>query len=350
MIIKMEELKKSEQWKHIKDYPNYKISDTGIVKNIKFKKEKKQRISNGYYIVGLYDSFNKKQDDHLMHRLLAEHFIENPDPINFKVVDHIDHNKENNDIANLQWVSHSMNTKKWHETRTDLSKILQYDVDGNFIKFWDSAKSAGEELKIRYDGIHQCCGGFSKTFKKFIWKYETQDRKQQMKPLTDTSDYKCLGIIKGEDFSNYGISSDGSKIINLTEKKEITFHIVGGGYKKATLCPSDTTKRPVGLLVHKIINQVLKGGRYEDIIDHVNGKKDDNSIDNLEAVTTKENNIRAHGKSIKQIKIDTGETIEIFRTVIEAALSLGKTCGGHISKVCNKKAKTAHGYKWEYVN
>ena len=43
------------------------------------------------------------------HRLIAQQFIENPDPINLRYIDHIDNNKHNNVITNLKWVSHSDN-------------------------------------------------------------------------------------------------------------------------------------------------------------------------------------------------------------------------------------------------
>lgn len=94
---------------------------------------------------------------------------------------------------------------------------------------------------------------------------------------------------------------------------------------------------------------MIKGGRYEDIIDHINGKKDDNSIDNLEPVTHKENIIRAVGKGVIQIDIETGNEIERFRTISDAFKKFNKKTGTPISEVCNNKRKSAFGYKWKYI-
>jgi hypothetical protein len=58
---------------------------------------------------------------HLVHRLVAEHFVDNPKPSAFKVVHHIDHNKQNNAAANLQWTTQSDNTRLWLAT-TDIRK------------------------------------------------------------------------------------------------------------------------------------------------------------------------------------------------------------------------------------
>jgi hypothetical protein len=57
-------------------------------------------------------SKNGKKKMFYAHRLVAEHFL--PNPNNLPVVNHIDGNKLNNSVTNLEWVSYSENTKKWH--------------------------------------------------------------------------------------------------------------------------------------------------------------------------------------------------------------------------------------------
>lgn len=197
--------------------------------------------------------------------------------------------------------------------------------------------------------IRSCCCGNCPTYKGYIWKYEKQDRKHQNKIEVDLNDYVNIGIIKEKDYSKYAINKDGSKIIHIKSQKELTFFKADSGYNYVYLCPLTNNKKADGLLVHKIINQVLNGGEYEEIVDHVNGKKDDNSIDNLEAVTQKENMIRALGRSVKKINAKTGETIEVFRTIKEAYESLNMKSGKHISQVCNGKGKTSGGFNWEWA-
>ena len=58
---------------------------------------------------------------------------------------------------------------------------------------------------------------------------------------------------------------------------------------------------------------------------------------------------KPYERAVKQIDVKTGEVIQIFCSANEAARSLGKIKGNHITEVCKGKGKTAHGYKWEYV-
>lgn len=86
----------------------YEISDYGNVRNIATKKLLSGDINNcGYHRVILYD--NGKKERFFRHRLVAIHFIENPE--NHPFVNHIDGNKENNHVNNLEWCDQSYNEK-----------------------------------------------------------------------------------------------------------------------------------------------------------------------------------------------------------------------------------------------
>ena len=100
-----------EEWKPIKDWEVfYEISNLGNVRNIKTGKLIKGDINNcGYYRVLLYH--NNKRQRYFRHRLVAEHFIINDDVNNKKFVNHIDGDKSNNAIHNLEWVTQSENEK-----------------------------------------------------------------------------------------------------------------------------------------------------------------------------------------------------------------------------------------------
>ena len=90
----------------IRDFPNYKIYPDGKIIN-KHGKELKQHIgkNNGYYYVDLYDNWKRKK--FCIHRLLAIYYIPNPE--NKEFVDHIDRNRENNNLDNLRWVNRTEN-------------------------------------------------------------------------------------------------------------------------------------------------------------------------------------------------------------------------------------------------
>lgn len=135
---------------------------------------KPQQTKNGYYHVVLCK--NRKKKTILLHRLVAEAFI--PNLNNLPQVNHIDENKENNSVANLEFCTSFYNQNYGtHQKRASENKkktLLQYDKQGNLIKEWKSASDAEKETngKYRAKNIRQCCTGEKKSHQNFIWKYK----------------------------------------------------------------------------------------------------------------------------------------------------------------------------------
>lgn len=101
-----------ERWSQIGD-TNYSVSSNGLVRNDKTNKLKSQTTKrDGYNKVDLYDGGERSSKR--VHRLVAEAFIPNPD--NKPEINHIDGNKLNNDISNLEWVTGSENMIHAYET------------------------------------------------------------------------------------------------------------------------------------------------------------------------------------------------------------------------------------------
>ena len=101
-----------EIWKDIKGYEGlYKISNLGNILSLKYKngnciKLKKPNIcKNGYYVVNLCKNYHNKICR--VHRLIAEHFIPNPE--NKPQVDHINTIRTDNRVENLRWVTNYEN-------------------------------------------------------------------------------------------------------------------------------------------------------------------------------------------------------------------------------------------------
>ena len=95
----------NEIWKPIVGYESYyEVSNFGRVKNTRFNKLKKSRIRAGYYSVTLFKEGHLKSIS--IHRAMAEAFLENKK----ECVNHIDGNRLNNNLDNLEWVSHRENS------------------------------------------------------------------------------------------------------------------------------------------------------------------------------------------------------------------------------------------------
>lgn len=157
-----------EIWKDIKGYEGiYQISNLGKIRSLKYDKSKIRKIykdSNGYLEIDLWNKGKRKM--FLIHRLVAEAFIPNPNKL--PEVNHIDKNITNNNVENLEYCDRSYNVRYSKK----LKKINQYDLQGNFIKEWDCSKDIERQLHFPSSTIRACCNGKFKTSHNYIWKYK----------------------------------------------------------------------------------------------------------------------------------------------------------------------------------
>ena len=120
---------------------------------------------DGYLIITLYKNGQKKM--HKIHRLVAMAYLPNTE--NLPQINHRDENKANNCLQNLEWCDCKYNIN--YGTRNDKIKkpILQYSLNGEFIREWPSATDVGKEVR---GAIYDCIRGKQKTAINFIWKYK----------------------------------------------------------------------------------------------------------------------------------------------------------------------------------
>lgn len=176
-----------EIWKDIKGFEGaYQISNLGRVKSLeryvpssgktpqKIKEKIRKTFSTtaGYLYVVL--SYNHIRKTALIHRLVAEAFIPNPD--NLECVNHKDENKQNNIVENLEWCNYTYNnTYKSIHLRRNLDnvirKVIQYDLDMNEIKRWDKISDVAKYYNTCITNIIKCCKGDRTHCCGFKWRY-----------------------------------------------------------------------------------------------------------------------------------------------------------------------------------
>lgn len=109
--------------KTIKGFPDYSVSTNGEVFSSKFGEPKqiKGSVWMGYQKVGIANGAKKKTI--AVHRLVAETFL--PKPRGFNVVNHIDGDKSNNKVSNLEWTNHRGNSKHYGEKLAPKYKLTR---------------------------------------------------------------------------------------------------------------------------------------------------------------------------------------------------------------------------------
>ena len=124
---------------------------------------------NGYLYVNLYK--DGKMKNYKIHRLVAEAYIPNTE--NLPQINHKDENKTNNCLQNLEWCDSKYNNNYGthiEKVSNSLKKpILQYDLDGNFIREWPSATDVRNEVN---GNICNCLKGKLPSAYGFKWVYK----------------------------------------------------------------------------------------------------------------------------------------------------------------------------------
>ncbi|WDS60601.1 homing endonuclease [Bacillus phage BC-7] len=138
------------KWYDIEGYPSYKVSNYGEIINMKTMKILRKDKRKGYFSVRLSrDNVSKVFS---VHRLVANAFKGNPE--NLPQVNHIDGNKENNHIDNLEWCTREYNLKHQQDNglvlkgeRNGMSKLTTSEVV-SIIKLNDGIHSSKEVAEM----------------------------------------------------------------------------------------------------------------------------------------------------------------------------------------------------------
>ena len=154
--------------KQVDDFPNYIITDDGDVFNKKGHKLKPDISNNGYLRVSLSNS-EVSHKHFSVHRLVASAFIPNPD--GKLQVNHINENKMDNRVENLEWCTPVYNLNHSHVIdKASTAKFTKVNCITTGEKF-DSIKEACEKYNLSHSNVVACCNGRRKTTGEKEWSY-----------------------------------------------------------------------------------------------------------------------------------------------------------------------------------
>jgi hypothetical protein len=155
---------KKEVWKKVVtgdgiDWKRYSVSSYGRVRNDSTGKILKSKIDNEYLRAELWK--NGKNKFYYVHRLVAMAFI--PNPKNLSDVNHIDENKTNNKISNLEWMSHLDNinygTHNERVRESNMKQIIAIDKNGEIVGYYESTLAVEKYTGISQGSISRYCTG-----------------------------------------------------------------------------------------------------------------------------------------------------------------------------------------------
>lgn len=182
-----------EIWKPVRGYEGrYEVSNFGRVMSLNYRMTKQSKLmspsinSDGYACVNL--TKDGVGNSHKVHRLVASAFIANPN--NLPQVNHIDEDKLNNQVNNLEWctgrhnVNHGTGNARRSSSQVNGSKsvgVKALDKLGNIALVFESIQEA-QRNGFSAGNICECCKGRRNFHKGFMWRYldGTEDLKWLM--------------------------------------------------------------------------------------------------------------------------------------------------------------------------
>lgn len=267
----------------------YYINKLGQIKNIETGKLLKSSKIRNYYSIHLFsNSDDKKRLGIRLHRLVASTFLINPNPIIYSVVNHIDYNSENNSLFNLEWTTQTINNSIVKGKRRYISKdkLMEYTaLDDNREELFtiNRVNNRGYNIDQIAVAIYEKC-----KYKGYYWKKSRESKEEEALRLIGYSGnlddyewhehwkYPGLFVCK-EGFVKKIIRGNHRILCTMSQEGYINI-IIGKGHGKE-------------YKAHRIIMEYILGRdlKEEEIIDHINCIRHDNSFSNLRVTNAKGN-------------------------------------------------------------
>ena len=339
----------AEEWKDIQDYENYEVSTLGNVRNKKTGRVLKSYDKGGYAVISLSKTKGKIFQ---IHRLVCQAFIQNPE--NKPQVNHIDKNGLNNNVINLEW--NSVVENNIHRSNGVIQTTNQnvpiyrvHEITNEKLEKYDSIELAAEWIFNQglSKNMSSIKGGISCASRNvynssFGFKWEVVEQ------LSLENEIWKQVVIKDKDTSNYYVSSLGrfknSKGIIMKDYKP---HHSGYIYVRVN---NDK------YALHRLVAfTFLENPENKAFVNHIDGNKTNNSLENIEWNTPNENSLHSHktglnkGNKRKIVQYDLEmNKIQGFISIVEASNFLNMS-QSNIKAVLYNKQKTAGGFIFKYL-
>ena len=346
-----------EEWRVINDFHNYSVSNLGNLMNNKTGKFLKSCVKGGYLNITLINDKIKKTFK--VHRLVALAFIENTE--NKTDVNHKNKNKLDNTLSNLEWMTRKENNQ--HRSidliyKTNRNKQINRlsKENGEILEKYNSIEDAGVwafENKLTNNShngrnaIGNCVNGLSKTAYGFCWSYENTENKvnEEWREINLNKLFE-----KENDFDKkYFVSNLGRFKNSYGTIMNNNYKVNENGYIRVFIL-----KKTFAL--HRLVAfTFLDNSENKEQVNHKDGNKLNNSIENLEWCNNKENQIHkfkiglGNNFTRKIIQYDLNmNKIKEFNSIMEASkeLNIGKS---NIQGVLSNHRKTAGGFVFKYI-
>jgi len=348
-----------EVWKNIPYFSKYQISSYGNIKNIINNKLLKPHIKNSYYSVALFDDTGKRKGM-LIHRLVAISFLPNDE--NKLTVNHKDHNTLNNKLDNLEWASHlEQNIHKNYPPKEKQELISSR-------KTLLHNKTTNEDLT--FDTMVYACKYIYDNTPNVFTKYETFDNAKS------TLKSKVCQAIKNNTllFEKYTLSYLQEETIDDEVWKEIPSDLIDGKEscyvsskgrcknKKGRITSgylhtNGYTKVPLhrkAYAIHRLIASVfIPNIENKEHVNHKDGNKQNNSIDNLEWISRSDNCIHRsnilHTQYLKKVyQYDLNmNLIKEYKSITSASKETNIPKES-ITSCCNEKQVQTNGFTFRF--
>lgn len=326
----------------------YEINKIGQIKNTITGKILNPSFDRYFYLLlsGRTKDNKVKRSTAQIHRVLAKTFLVNVDPKTKNLVDHIDGNRRNNQLSNLRWVTPSENAKNRRKTERKNQLIFRkYNKNEKLLEEVDKNNLSNSFYRAMLKGFRKSNSNRIE-FNGFLWEMIDKEVEEYLKQFGKT--ISDLVFVESSISPKSLVSREG--VIKHTRTGKLSLGSkTFGGYKQTRIA------NVPNLLVHRVIYETFSGIKLKstDIIDHIDGNRENNSFDNLRVGTQADNLRNPVTRKKRYRKVNqydlSGNFVRTFDSIWEAAESVN-TISQRITRCCSGGRSKCKGYKWIYAD